>query len=174
MNSLLESKEFLGLWSVHARRVYAYILTLAPHANDADDIFQETSIALWEKFDQFQPGSEFGAWACRVAYFKTLSHFQKRPNVQPFDENLLHALDAEASALTDEFEAQFLALNDCLSKLNPRDRELLELRYQGDRKVDDVAQFVGRSAKSVYRSLSRIHDLLFDCIQKHVAPERSE
>jgi RNA polymerase sigma-70 factor, ECF subfamily len=172
MHSSLESKEFLGLWSAHARRVYAYILTLMPHTADADDIFQETSVTLWEKFEEFRSGSDFGAWACRVAYFKTLSHLQRKPHLEPFDELLLQAIDAEVLPMADELEARFLALTDCLGRLGARDRQLVELRYQGNRSVEELSKQVGRSGKSVYRSLSRIHDLLFDCIQRTLSPEQ--
>ena len=171
MHSSLESKDFLGLWSAHARRVYAYILTLAPRTADADDIFQETSITLWEKFGEFRTGSDFAAWACRVAYFKTLSHLQRNPHLAPLDELFLQAIEAETGSMTDELEARFQALTDCLAKLGVPDRQLVDLRYHGNRSVGELAKKVGRSAKSVYRSLSRIHDQLFECIQRHLPSE---
>ena len=37
------------------RRLYAYILTLLPHRADADDVLQEASLVMWDKFDDRQP-----------------------------------------------------------------------------------------------------------------------
>ncbi len=47
--------EFVSLWTVHARRVYAYIFSLVPNATDADDLLQETSLVLLTKFDEVGP-----------------------------------------------------------------------------------------------------------------------
>ncbi|MEX2025689.1 MAG: sigma factor, partial [Pirellulaceae bacterium] len=70
--------EFVGLFSQNARRLYAYIFLLLGNAADADDVFQETSRVLWEKFDQFQPGANFLAWAESVAHYQTLSFRRRR------------------------------------------------------------------------------------------------
>lgn len=66
--------EFLRLYSRHHYRIPAYIYTLVPHRADAEDLLQETSIILWEKFEQFDPGSDFLAWACQVAFWKFGNH----------------------------------------------------------------------------------------------------
>ena len=46
--------EFLRLFLQHQRRVYALILALLPNGPDADDILQETSAVLWQKFGEFE------------------------------------------------------------------------------------------------------------------------
>ena len=66
--------EFVRLYTASSRRIYTYILTLLPNRTDAEDVFQDVSALLWEKFHEFTPGTQFGAWACRIAYFKALKH----------------------------------------------------------------------------------------------------
>ena len=65
--------EFVRLYTASSRRIYTYILTLLPNRTDAEDVFQDVSVLLWEKFPEFTPGTQFSAWACRIAYFKALS-----------------------------------------------------------------------------------------------------
>jgi RNA polymerase sigma-70 factor (ECF subfamily) len=60
------------------RRLYAYILTILPNLSDADDVLQDTNAVLLRKRTQFVAGTEFGAWACRVAYFEVLALRRKR------------------------------------------------------------------------------------------------
>ena len=36
-------------------RVYGYIVTMLPNRHDAEDVFQQTSLILWQKWDQFDP-----------------------------------------------------------------------------------------------------------------------
>jgi RNA polymerase sigma-70 factor (ECF subfamily) len=72
-----KNKLFLRLFLQNERRLYAYILTLLPHRADADDILQEASLVLWDKFDENNPPDDFAAWGCRIAYYKVLDFLKK-------------------------------------------------------------------------------------------------
>src|SRR5262245_5742011 len=65
-----KGRAFLRLFLQNERRLYAYILTLLPHRADADDVLQEASLVMWDKFDDANPPADFTAWGCRIAYFK--------------------------------------------------------------------------------------------------------
>lgn len=65
--------EFLRLLSQHERRVKSFILALVPNWADADDLYQETTVRLWEQFADYDPDQEFGAWACTIAYYIRVS-----------------------------------------------------------------------------------------------------
>src|SRR3954447_17914627 len=71
-------KTFLRLFLQHQRRLYAYVLTLLPNRADADDVLQEASLVMWDKFDDERPPEDFVAWGCRIAYFKVLDLRKKR------------------------------------------------------------------------------------------------
>src|SRR5262245_35050946 len=72
-----KGKLFLRVFLQNERRLYAYILTLLPSRADADDVFQEASLIMWDKFQCEQPPDDFTAWGCRIAYFKVLD-FRKK------------------------------------------------------------------------------------------------
>src|SRR5262245_41559176 len=63
-------KQFLRLFLKNERRLYAYVLTLLPNRTDAEDVLQEATLVLWDKFDDEHPPDDFAAWGCRIAYFK--------------------------------------------------------------------------------------------------------
>lgn len=65
-----DQRLFLRLFSQHQRRLYAYIFTLIPNRADADDLLQEVSITLWERFDTSEPGKDYMSCAMRVAFLK--------------------------------------------------------------------------------------------------------
>src|SRR5436190_16383016 len=73
-----KGKLFLRLLLQNERRLYAYVLTLMPNRADADDVFQEASLVMWDKFDADHPPDDFTAWGCRIAYFKVLDCRKKR------------------------------------------------------------------------------------------------
>jgi RNA polymerase sigma-70 factor (ECF subfamily) len=47
------------------------VSVLVPNLPDAEDIVQQTAVALWEKFDEYDPKLPFTPWACRFALIAT-------------------------------------------------------------------------------------------------------
>src|SRR5579862_6568829 len=58
---------FLGLFLSSERELFRYVAALVPNVADAEEIVQQTAVALWKKFDQFDPAQPFTPWACRFA-----------------------------------------------------------------------------------------------------------
>ena len=166
MSSAEKPLEFVTLWSLHARQVYSYIYSLVANCNDADDVFQETSITLMQKFADFQPNTSFSAWACRVAYFKSLDLLKRRRPFEHLDEELLEAIEEDVRRSAFETEPRFEALGHCLSLLSQKDRQLIDVRYNRELPVEAIAKKLDRNPSGVYKSLTRIHDMLLECIRR--------
>jgi len=165
-------QQFLRLFLENDRRLYAFIVSVLPNLSDAEDVLQETCVVLWEKFDDFTPGTNFLAWGCRIAHFKVLKFLEKQyRGPLRFTEATLDAIAADAIQMAPQIDARHQALADCMENLDKKDRDLLRRRYQKDATPRDVASQLGRSASTIYKSLSRIHDALFNCIQRKVAKE---
>jgi RNA polymerase sigma-70 factor, ECF subfamily len=152
------------------RRLYSYILTLVPSLADADDVLQETNAVLLRKRKQYAPGTEFGAWACKVAYFEVLSHrrrkHRERGRLLFANENLLDHLAEEAAARYGEDESVPIArLERCMGKLSPLHRQLLRLRYRNKQSSEQIAATVGRSASAIRQLLYRIRTHLLVCLR---------
>jgi len=166
------TEEFVGLFTLNARRIYGFILSLQPNVADADEIFQETSTVLWRKFEQFESGTDFLAWACQIARYKVMSLRQRvgRERLQFSDEFVENVADESLLAGT-ALEPRHQALSRCIEKLNQRDRDLLLRRYQEGATTRSIAADVGRSVDAVYKALNRIHEALFQCIQRTLRAE---
>jgi RNA polymerase sigma-70 factor (ECF subfamily) len=166
------TKEFVGLFAVHAQRLYAVIYALLPHAADADDVFQETSKLLWERFHEFTPGSNFFAWACRVAQYQVMAsrQRQRRSRVQ-FSDEFLAAVAEQAGNDGSLLAAQQRLLADCLQKLKARDRDLVHARYQPGITIADLAARLDRSLDAVYKALQRAHQQLLACVERNLVRE---
>jgi len=160
-------RQFIRLMTAHERLVYGYILSLVPNWADADEILQETNIRLWEEFDKFVLGTNFAAWAIRVAHFQVLTWRKKVSRSRlVFDQRVVDAIAAEPSWTDDAFEARQQALGECVSKLPDSHRELLRNCYVRGTKIKDVAQRLNRTPASVYKALERIRETLHSCIQR--------
>jgi RNA polymerase sigma-70 factor (ECF subfamily) len=167
-------QQFLPLFVQNQRRLYAYILTLLPNRADADDVLQEVSLVMWDKFDEDHPPADFTAWGCRIAYFKVLDFSKKRQRSrvlfsQPMLERVAETAVEQAAAL--QLDERREALAECIAKLGPRDRDLLSRRFSDGATVQSTAAQVGRSADAVYKALARIRRALFDCVSHTLASE---
>ena len=166
------SKHLILLMTQHQRRIFGYIYTLVPNRTDAEDILQETSLVVCEKFGQFKPGTDFAAWACQIAYWEVRRARQKfaRSKVV-FNQEVVDAISETAVELAPERSARHEALAKCLQKLHPRDRELLLTRYEPGSGVEEAAQRSGRTLEAAYKALARLRKLLHDCVSNQLSAE---
>ncbi len=165
-----KAQEFVKLWTGESRRIYAYIMALHPNAADVDELFQETALTVWEKFDKFEPETNFRAWACKIARNKVGSFWQLRRHSElNFGEDFPDVVDKMLALKTDILDAQHEALADCFAKLCPRDQDLVELRYQDGATVKKVAHQAKRSVDAIYKALNRIHMALLECVSNSTA-----
>ncbi len=158
--------EFVRLLSQCSSRLFGFVLSLCVNRSDAEDVFQNTSVVLWEKFDAFEPGTNFLAWACRIAYFEALYDRRKTSRVKTLSDAAWQALATDALATVDEKHEDQEALADCLARLKGADRELLQQRYFAQQSVAEIAEASAKSVHSIYRALSRIHDALLQCVRR--------
>jgi|YelNatPaOPRAMG01_1025707.scaffolds.fasta_scaffold93248_2 RNA polymerase sigma-70 factor (ECF subfamily) len=164
--------QFVQLFLENQKKIFGFILTLVPNWADAEDVFQETATVLWNKFDAFTPGSDFLAWALTTARFQVLCHRKKqqRDRVR-FSDRTIEMLSERLMAFIETNERRKEALSHCLTLLNDRDRELIQLRYAMGATTQGVATAVGRSIHAVYKALNRIHAQLLFCVRKYLDAE---
>jgi RNA polymerase sigma-70 factor (ECF subfamily) len=164
--------DFLRLLSQHERRMKAYILALVPNWADADDLYQETTVRLWEQFPGYDPKQEFGAWACTIAYYMVLAH-RKKSNREKgrFSQAFAEAVAEEVAATSQEADLRYHALQRCLRKLSERNRDLIRHCYSGTNTLKAVAEQMGRNVNALYKALSRIRHALHECIEKKLQEE---
>jgi len=161
--------EFVRLLTQHSSRIFGFLLALCFNRTDAEDVFQNTSVLLWEKFDSYAPGTNFLAWACRIAYFEVLYDRRKNRRVKTLSDAAWESLASDALRVTDRQDDHQESLAECLDRLPATDRDLLEQKYYSQRSVAEIAEGCSKSVHSVYRSLSRIHQALLQCMRRAIA-----
>jgi RNA polymerase sigma-70 factor, ECF subfamily len=153
-------------------RLYGYILSLSADPNVANDVLQEANVVLWKQWRQFEPGSNFKAWAFRIAHFQYMAFRQKRLRDKTlFSDELLATIASEAKEVDERHEERAAALERCLERMPSRSREAIRLRYADDLNVSDIAQKLNRNANAVYQILFRARQWLIACVNKDVVTE---
>lgn len=164
--------EFSQLLLANRHRIYGFIYALVHDHSAADDILQEATTVLWKKFDKFEPGTDFGAWAMSVARLSIFEWRRKQRKIPlPLDDRELMQLADAAVIVSCEAEARHEALRKCVAKLPDRQRELIRRRYQQSERVTIIAKTSNKSSRAIYKILSQVHNSLLACIQKQLAAE---
>ncbi|MCX7397656.1 MAG: sigma-70 family RNA polymerase sigma factor [Planctomycetales bacterium] len=155
----------------HQSRLRAFVRCLMVRPSDVDDLLQEINVVLWEKCDEFQPGSDFWAWASQIARFKVLNQVRKYGRERlVFDDAVLQQLAAMAEQKLQDLDRRRDALDHCLKQLPPAQRQLIDLRYASGQTVESIAESIGRPAGSIRQTLYRIRAALEACVQTQLTP----
>lgn len=169
-NDTQRMEEYMTLFFAHQRPLYFYILSLVPRLHDADDILQDTALLLWNKFDEYESGTDFYAWACQVAHYRILNFRREKHHATgQLDADVLERLASESIETNREHESQLAALSTCLEKLSPPDRQLIHERYNLGASLSDLSGRLGRTENALCKTLGRIRQALLKCIRRTLA-----
>lgn len=159
----------------HEPALRAYSRSILPSWNLVDEIIQESSLTIWEKFAQLENEDGFLPWAKVIVRFKCLSALGKlRRDQQIFSEGVLELLADEAEAFdVEEREQSMLALRSCLESFSKPHQELLLAPYSGNGQVTRLAGQANKSANSLYKLLGRLRVKLATCIESKLGQEHS-
>jgi RNA polymerase sigma-70 factor (ECF subfamily) len=164
---------FSELLSEGRSRIFGYLLALVQNLADAEDLYQQTALLLWEKFEQYQPGTDFGSWATTVAHYTALNFLrrQSRRRVLFSEAAMLRLAAIQREFKSSESTARSEALGHCVAALPTAERRLVHLRYAGDRSIQQIADDEKRTVGAVYTALSRVRKSLLACIERRLARE---
>lgn len=150
--------------------LYAYIYAQVPRVDAADDIFQETMLALWktaigERGDG--PIRNFNALSREVARYQVMTYLKKKKrNRLCFSDGLLSLLAEEAAEHVDRVDARRSLLDACIAELSPQSREALRMRYSEEAPLPTIARKMERSTAAVTQLLYRTRNALAACIKR--------
>ena len=165
---------FARLLLEHQSSLRAYIVSLMPGCDDAEDVLQDTNLVIWEKMVDYRDGTEFRAWIFAIARNMVKAQFRKRKRNRRLmiDDELIQAVDDIWHQRTSrEFLRRQKALDRCLEALNDKERQLIAVRYGKTSNLEIFASEIGRPADSLRTTLSRIRHKLRDCVRKRLTME---
>jgi RNA polymerase sigma-70 factor (ECF subfamily) len=171
-DSAADQQRFLSLFLRSEKEIFRYVAALVPNIADAEDIVQQTALALWEKFDAYDPALPFTPWACRFALNKARQWMERRQRWQTLlQEGLAQEVAQRREELRPELECRLRHLESCLAKLPEEQRSLVEGYYFRRVAIEQLADRSGRTVAATYKALQRIRQSLQFCIESSAKPE---
>ena len=145
-----------------------YIISMLANKSDAEDILQETNRYLVENQQQFEIGTNFKAWAFRVAFFRVKSHIrdQQRKGLVTLDNQLIEKLAEQGATYFSESDQKVEKLVKCMKQLKGNERELIKKHYFEKKTMTLIASQIGKPVNTIHQSVSRIRRKLKNCIDK--------
>ncbi|MEP3481287.1 MAG: sigma-70 family RNA polymerase sigma factor [Fuerstiella sp.] len=158
--------EFLSFFTKDHQRIFGYIFSQLHNRADTEDVFQQTSLSLWRRFDEFDRDREFFPWACGVA-FNTVRNFLRKSGRSRlhFNDELLSKISEERVASDTELQAFGDRLDQCINRLGEKDRKLIRQAYRGNQTVIEIAETMGRAVRTLYNRLNLIRRKLAECME---------
>ncbi|MCE9630462.1 MAG: sigma-70 family RNA polymerase sigma factor [Planctomycetia bacterium] len=160
------------LWMQAEPAVNAYVFAAVQRFQDAEDVVQQVALAAARRFEEYDGTRPFVAWVLWLAKSKIIDHYRVQGRQKlVFSETLLDQTAARLVERQAASHAGAAALEQCIEKLPPKSRKLLDLRYVEDASMEAIAQAINSTAGSVRVMLFRVRDLLAECVKAALAKE---
>ena len=187
-----------ALYDRHAGAVYAAASRLTTDRQVAEEVVQETFLALWNRAGTYDPGTgSLAAWLHTIARNRTVDRLRasgRRPklvsaaSVRPTDEPEAVALerlaasgfvvgggDSEAGPESSLVSAELRAtLRDALAEMPESERTVIVLAYRDELSQSEIADRLGWPLGTVKtrtrRALFRLRSLLADQVGSDLTP----
>lgn len=170
--------DFKRLYERFKDRVYNVCYRITGNATDALDASQETFGILFRRIGEFRFESRFSSWVYRIAVNASID-LRRRARTRRLasleaiqeagsDDSRFDVADEGvempvARASRHELEAE---VQRAISRLSPKLRTIIVLRYLENLSYDEVAETLRISLGTVKSRLSRAHDAL----DRHLTP----
>ncbi|MHA6299838.1 RNA polymerase sigma factor [Devosia sp. CAU 1758] len=136
---------FEALFRAFGPRIRAYLLKLTRDGQAAEDLMQETMLAIWRKAGQFDPArGQAPAWIFTIARNIWIDAWrkQKRPAFDPDDPALVPAPEADAPEVLEQ-KRNGAALHEALKTLPKEQIDLIRLSFFDEASHSAIAARLG-------------------------------
>jgi RNA polymerase sigma-70 factor, ECF subfamily len=171
-DSAPRTEQLVLLLTQHQEPLFRYIFSLVACEADARDILQETSLALYRKFDAYDASRPFLPWAYRFAYLQVQKHREKAARSPLlFGEDVMDLLAHDRERMEPELDQRLQLLDGCLAKLTAQDKELVTSRYAMRQGAEEMMQRFAMSRRTLFRNLELLRQRLHECVTRQLQSE---
>ena len=157
----------------HHVQLRAFVRSLAVGPDWVDDVAQEAFLTAYREWDCFDPSRDFGKWIRGIAANIVRNELRKDAR----RHRLLHTelaevlLSRHAESRVPPQPLALEAVRNCLGRLAPMCREVVQARYRDGETAPEIASRLELSAVNVRQMLVRIRRQIKQCVESRLMSE---
>ncbi|MGQ1908249.1 RNA polymerase sigma factor [Marinifilum sp. RC60d5] len=153
--------KFKNVYENSKDKIYRLCLGFTGNKMDADDLFQEVYIKVWNNLESFRDESNINTWIYRIASNTAIVFVSKQTklsnkNDQIEVENMILVNDNSESLYSDKM---IVKLYQTISNLKEKDRIIISLLLEKN-SYSEIAEIIGMNISNVGVRISRIKKTL--------------
>jgi len=169
-----DQKAYAELMGRYRDAIYYMLLKMVNNASDAEDLTIEAFGKAFKNIQQYTPNYAFSTWLFKIATNNCIDFIRKKKtttvSLDQNDEDTEKApqdlqapiLDPEESMIKSQKQVM---MREIVSKLKPRYRKLIELRYFKEFSYEEIAEELELPIGTVKAQLFRARELLFNILK---------
>jgi RNA polymerase sigma-70 factor (ECF subfamily) len=132
------------MFASHRVRVFRFIQGMVRNAVIADDLVSQVFLDVWRSANRFEGRARVSTWLLSIARFKALSALRERKHETIDQDDLAEIVDAadNPEVALDRKETNAI-LRECIDRLSPTHREIIDLVYYHEQSVAEASVIVG-------------------------------
>jgi len=169
-----DQKAYAELMGRYRDAIYYMLLKMVNNASDAEDLTIEAFGKAFKNIQQYTPNYAFSTWLFKIATNNCIDFIRKKKTAtvsldQNDEDNEKAPQDLQAQILDPEESMiknqKQVMMREIVSKLKPRYRKLIELRYFKEFSYEEIAEELELPIGTVKAQLFRARELLFNILK---------
>lgn len=171
-----DQKAYADLMGRYRDSIYFMLLKMVNNKDDADDLTIEAFGKAFNKLHQYTPNYAFSTWLFKIASNNCIDFIRKKKKLTySLDKGMegsdgseimlqvpSNTLDPEENYIKDQKE---ILMRNVVTKLKPRYRTLVELRYFKEFSYEEIAQELDLPLGTVKAQLFRAREFLYNILK---------
>ena len=147
---------FKELVERHHTTAFAVVRGVMGDSDDVEDVVQMVYVKVYRNLDKFRGDSKFSTWLYQIARNEAINAVKKRRlATTPVDDVVIAAPEQDSPEAAFRRTAAADELEQAMARIDERYREVLELRYMGERSYDEISEITGLPAGTVKTYIHR-------------------
>jgi len=171
-----DQQAYAQLLDKYRDAIYFMLLKMVNNPVDAEDLTIEAFGKAFKNIGQYTPNFAFSTWLFKIASNNAIDHIRKqRGSTVSLDQSVDEEDNLSPSALiqsdTPDPEASMIneqkirLMRDIVTRLKPRYRSLIELRYFKEYSYEEIADHLDLPLGTVKAQLFRARELLLNIVR---------
>jgi len=169
-----QPEKYSELISRYQGKIFAYLYRLVGNREEAEDLLQDVFVKVYRNLKSYDEGRKFSSWIYRIAHNEAVNHIKRR-YLKRFiswedinsTKDKLEASNFEDGPAEDWLKVETAKeINEAVSRLPLKYRQVLVLRYFSDKSYDEISEILGKPLNTVGTLINRAKKKLLAEIKK--------